>query len=606
MRIRSITVLLLLVAGVAWGEDAPPPQPYNLILEGRLPEAARLRVTVQAPKSGTQELKFPLSAEKVRAGIHLPPGQAVQLYLTAEDSMGERRYQGKAEVIFKEGAIQSRPLELQSTRGDGPVELTLATHRLQLDSEDIGTAKELVARVTARLYDASGAMISIEPKDVSWDINDPWIREHMMPCKGGNGPPPPCIEFGPIKRGYTNATALVCFQGTICTPNLDPLVWKKISVGMGDHACAIKVNGDAYCWGQGRHGQLGVAVGVACEESFAEPMPHVTPWECAPTPVQVRCPNGPCDFVDISAGFEHTCAVDRQMRAWCWGGNFFGQIGDGTDDNTNRGDTDVHLVLGNLQFTSISAGDDFTCGLTRLNQVFCWGNNNFGVVPSTPFTILRQPVQVILNTSALSLDAGGLHVCALATGGSLFCWGANADNALGSNPPNTIPQCGNCPTAPRVMQFADIPEIEDQDIDMFSAGAGGTCAHVVAGGTFCWGKPVRPAVTRGPIEVLTRGSEHYCFIENGTTQCAGLGKMGALGDGIFESPNFSRRGPVTPLAPPDKFSDISAGNTFTCGISKPTLYSSDKLYCWGRNHLGSLGNGQPEVMSSVPVQVRIN
>jgi alpha-tubulin suppressor-like RCC1 family protein len=606
MRVRTIPALLFLAAGLARGEGLPPPETYNLILEGRLPEAARLNVTVQASKSGAGKLKFPLTGEKLRAGIHVPPGQVVELYLTAEDSMGERRYEGKANVIVKEGAVQSQFLELESTRGDGPVELTLATHRLQLDSEDIGTENQLFARVTARLFDASGAPVPIRPDDVNWDINDPWIRETMMPCKGGNGPPPPCIEFGPIKRGYLDPTALVCFQGTICRPNLDPLVWKKISVGMGDHACAIKVNGDAYCWGQGRQGQLGVAVPVACAESFAEPSPHTTPWECAPTPVQVRCPGGPCDFVDISAGFEHTCAVDRLMRAWCWGGNFFGQIGNGTDEDDNIGDPQPQLVLGNLQFTAISAGFDFTCGLTRLNQVFCWGDNNAGIVPSTTDTILRQPTRVVLGTSALALDAGWMHVCALAPAGSLFCWGSNADHALGSNPDNTIPQCGNCPSAPRLMQFADIPELEDQDVDLFSAGIGGSCAHVVAGGTFCWGKRVPAAATRGPIQVLTRGSEHYCFIENGTTRCAGLGKMGALGDGIFESADFSRRGPVVPLAPPRAFSDISAGDTFTCGISKPTLYSSDKLYCWGKNHLGSLGNGQPEVMSSVPVQVRIN
>ena len=211
------------------------------------------------------------------------------------------------------------------------MELTFASHRIVLDFAaigDTGEKDELSMRVTARVFDADGAIVAIEPEDVKWKIDDPWIREHAMPCKGANGVPPPCIEFGPIKRGYTDATLAACFQGTICDLVLvpDPPVWKMVSAGLGHHACALKTDGRAYCWGQGGHGEIGARVAPECTETFfPEGEAETRPWACAPVPVQVQCPDGPCNFIDISAGFEHTCAVDDEQNAWCWGGNFIGE-----------------------------------------------------------------------------------------------------------------------------------------------------------------------------------------------------------------------------------------------------------------------------------------
>ena len=92
----------------------------------------------------------------------------------------------------------------------------------------------------------------------------------------------------------------------------------------------------------------------------------------------------------------------------------------------------------------------------------------------------------------------------------------------------------------------------------------------------------------------------YCSIGLGATQCAGQGNNGALGDGSFAF-DRSGRGPVTPVGPPLAIREISAGLNFTCAIGK-----DDRVYCWGSNHLGKLGNGQPETPSAVPVRVSVN
>lgn len=78
--------------------------------------------------------------------------------------------------------------------------------------------------------------------------------------------------------------------------------------------CALKPDGSAWCWGPGRRGQLGD--GTRSDRLL---------------PVRVRTATGPLtDLLDLSIQRAHACAVDGQGRAWCWGANDRGQLGDGT------------------------------------------------------------------------------------------------------------------------------------------------------------------------------------------------------------------------------------------------------------------------------------
>src|SRR5512142_1079052 len=57
--------------------------------------------------------------------------------------------------------------------------------------------------------------------------------------------------------------------------------WQVVSVG-GNHTCAIKTNGNAYCWGSNQSGQLGVAHSdTTCGTSPNQ-------FRCATTPQQVQ------------------------------------------------------------------------------------------------------------------------------------------------------------------------------------------------------------------------------------------------------------------------------------------------------------------------------
>ena len=55
------------------------------------------------------------------------------------------------------------------------------------------------------------------------------------------------------------------------------------------------------------------------------------------------------------------------------------------------------------------------------------------------------------------------------------------------------------------MKSADIPQIENEDINRVAVGMHGICAHVVMGErTECWGERVPATTFTGPLEGLTR------------------------------------------------------------------------------------------------------
>src|SRR5262249_20226164 len=102
------------------------------------------------------------------------------------------------------------------------------------------------------------------------------------------------------------------------------------------------------------------------------------------TPVDVI---GSTDAIEISAGAVHTCAVQSSRVVRCWGGNTYGQLGDGT---TNAPSTPIVSVADMTDAVQISTGYAFaldspygldlawTCATRTSGTASCWGNNRYG------------------------------------------------------------------------------------------------------------------------------------------------------------------------------------------------------------------------------------
>eukprot|EP01083_Nonionella_stella_P184683 671505_1 len=142
------------------------------------------------------------------------------------------------------------------------------------------------------------------------------------------------------------------------------------------HTCALLNNGTTpnviKCWGNGNYGALGYGDTESRGNEANEMGDYLPPIDLG---------NG-FDPIQIAAGnWQSTCALSATNKIKCFGFNDMGQLGIG--DAVNRGD-DVGQMGDNLPFVDlgsgftpiqIDSGYKFTCALSDLGKVKCWGFN---------------------------------------------------------------------------------------------------------------------------------------------------------------------------------------------------------------------------------------
>ncbi|QRN99330.1 hypothetical protein JRI60_10040 [Archangium violaceum] len=171
------------------------------------------------------------------------------------------------------------------------------------------------------------------------------------------------------------------------------------------HYCGITGAGQAWCWGNNSLGQLGLSdfcPGPTCGDNQA--------------PGRVA---GEFRFTRIDSGSDHTCALEADGRAWCWGSDASGQLGRGVVSEWTCRDgapcgTVPRAVTGGLVFQDIDAANATTCGLTTTGELYCWGQ---GLGP-TPTRMEGLPAFVSLEEGC-GLTAEGKAYCTGTQGGLL-------------------------------------------------------------------------------------------------------------------------------------------------------------------------------------------
>lgn len=122
------------------------------------------------------------------------------------------------------------------------------------------------------------------------------------------------------------------------------------------HTCAVTTDARAFCWGSGSWGQIG------------DGKTHLSLW---PRPV-----SGKLSAARVTTGGYHTCAETLSKQAYCWGNNSFGQIGNGQMGAGLAVLTPV-AVVGGLAVAQMSAGIWHTCAKTTAGVGYCWGYDFF-------------------------------------------------------------------------------------------------------------------------------------------------------------------------------------------------------------------------------------
>jgi alpha-tubulin suppressor-like RCC1 family protein len=310
-------------------------------------------------------------------------------------------------------------------------------------------------------------------------------------------------------------------DGTTTSPRLRPVAvqgglhFRTVLAGVY-HTCGVAGDGRAYCWGDNSLGQLGTGT----SSPFGSP-------QLTPAAVQ-----GGLRFRHVSAGYYYTCGVTTDDRAYCWGWDHYGQLGDGTVSDVLR--TTPTAVTGGLRFRLVRAGTTHACGITTANRAVCWGDNQYGQLgDSSNYTSRAAPVQIAGGRSYKWLDAGHEHTCAVTTDGRGFCWGNGRAGQLG--------------TGKAYLSF---------------------WPQRVAGGLL--------------FRNVTAGVIHSCGVgTDGRSYCWGSNQYGQLGDGT----TTQRLTPVA-VAGGHPFAQLAGGEGSTCGLT-----TGARAYCWGANGVGQLGDG---------------
>ncbi len=240
-------------------------------------------------------------------------------------------------------------------------------------------------------------------------------------------------------------------------------VWTQVTSGF-HHSCGLTSTGQAWCWGGNANGQIGTTAftgltGRCTDFAFGF-------FHCSDAPVPVV---GGLTFKQIAAGFWHTCAVTTAGKAYCWGANPSGQLGDGT--NIER-----HVptpVAGNLVFAAVSALFEHTCGVTISGEAWCWGQGQLGRLGDGTHNLSRVPRKVLNLPPVKSVTAGGYHSCALSTTNVAYCWGWNNFGYIGDGT--------------TALRLTAVQVTGGHAWRMIEAGYQFTCGVTTGGDARCWG-----------------------------------------------------------------------------------------------------------------------
>jgi alpha-tubulin suppressor-like RCC1 family protein len=340
--------------------------------------------------------------------------------------------------------------------------------------------------------------------------------------------------------------------------------------GGGSFTCGITGAGRAYCWGYNNEGEVGDgSVGGVL---------------VTPTPVA-----GGLVFRQLSAGGQHTCGVTTDDRVYCWGSNEAGQLGDGTR-TTRR--TPV-AVGGGRRFLYVTAGVYQTCAVgVSDRRAFCWGSNGFGQLGDGTTTERLTPTAVAGGRAWRQVSPGGFFTCGITTGNAAYCWGWDLDGRLGDGPE-------------MVTRLTPSPVAGGYLFDQINAGYSHVCAVTTDQRAYCWGygangeigdgKTLRrftPRAVAGRLQVrrITAGGGFTCA-ETTTSRayCWGLNGAGEVGNG---SSGTSVLKPAEVVGG-HRFAQVTAGGSHACGRTETGV-----AWCWGFNAFGQLGDGTTTHRSS--------
>jgi alpha-tubulin suppressor-like RCC1 family protein len=280
-------------------------------------------------------------------------------------------------------------------------------------------------------------------------------------------------EHGVLGRASTNSRAPL--RITMPGDGRDSVI--AVSAGATPFVCALRVSGQAYCWGQNDNGELGDGTLVSHRQ-----------------PSRVRVPS---PLAAISAGENTACGLTGDGVVYCWGTNEQGQLG--------VGDSSVHRlpirVKTDLRFRQISVGAaGGVCAVTMNHQLACWGRNDGGQLGTADeLTLLAPQITPLPKAGRFeAVSVGNPFACAITVTARVSCWGSPSE-AIGAR-------------APAMVSVVEVALPSTAPVISLSSGFESSCVLLSTQRVYCWGVQR----TKAPIAITS----DYAAISVGSAVCA--------------------------------------------------------------------------------------
>ncbi|MFT3831053.1 MAG: Ig-like domain-containing protein [Opitutaceae bacterium] len=196
-----------------------------------------------------------------------------------------------------------------------------------------------------------------------------------------------------------------------------------------DHTLALDVDGGVWVWGANDRGQLGD--GTTIDQ-----------------PVPVRLAG--LVATEIAAGQIHSAACTAEGAVAVWGDNTHGQLGSGVAGSFSATPS---VVAGLTSVDRLVAGGFHTLVRRADGTVLAWGGNAFGQLGDGSKRDRAAPVSIAPAVHAVALAAGSRHSLALLGDGTVLAWGDNREGQLG------LGSVADSTTPERIAGLAGVSEI---------------------------------------------------------------------------------------------------------------------------------------------------
>lgn len=293
-----------------------------------------------------------------------------------------------------------------------------------------------------------------------------------------------------------------------------------------------------------------------------------------------------------SASTYHTVAILADGSLWAWGGNWSGQVGDGTNV-----DIAFPVRIGSdVDWADVVTGGKHTVALKQDGSLWAWGANSSGQLGDGSGIDKSVPIRIGTDNDWATLTAGYGHTIALKKDGSLWAWGSNWSGQLGNGTNND--------------QLSPVQIGTDIDWKAISTTEEHTLALKTNGSLWAWGNngdgqlgdgtnvnqlsPVRIGFDNDWKLITVGYSLSLALKQDGSLWAWGVNWNGQLGDGTTIN-----KGVPQQVGGDVDWKAVQAGLTYVLALK-----NDNSMWSWGDNYYGQLGNGKNDNILS-PIKTNI-